>query len=595
MNFKNIIRVAEEETRIPESWYLKTILQNIIDRENNEIHENSSVIKDAISNTKRDILEYIDKKANTSIKTKTIEYYIGKHSYSHSRYNIVRAYKDWDKARTKEKSDDAYVDDKDIQYTYNLDENMKLLAAGILNKISQDKNLINKFFNRHDVFSNYYSLNKRSKDKMIRAIADGDMNVQEAYKKLFAFADKSEKELLESEVKNYTQKASEALKSECIHSIRNNIELLDKYGIMNNLVQANNVVNKNIYLFNYDFSYEETMDLLSEKNLKELSAEQLIGMTAYWDNRTAKVIAEMNKAVYILSHPELYESRTAKDGKVTINVSDETLKNIHLKMNILQKVCFEIFDEAEWLMEDDIDLELDSKEIGKGHKQEKNKEIKETKEAKEVKEADNGAVNISFEVAEICEKYDKEYKNYLDKKLEFSKNDLKEDALEALSFENFIYNLYSTKSSNIQALLISAMNSVGDCIQNYGYMDEKNKKDGFMLLGIDIPGMNMPLRLHTHESSILEVFKSAQGKNKEFPKYKGSKDFYYTRDKKTIPAQLFVPVSKEKAKKIKEEVDRITEKDRYGNTIRHIAYIAGKGKMPEHMVNEMDKEAQIEK
>lgn len=583
MNFKNIIRIAEEETSIPENWYLKTILQNIINKTNSEIHDSSSLINDAIADTKKDISEYTDKKAHTSIKTKTIEYYISKRSYSNSNYNIVRAYKELNK-EILQQIRDIEDDDKDIQYTYNLNENMKLLAAGILSKIKQDKSKLNKFFNNHDTFSNYYSISKRTKDRLIRTVTQGDQNAQDAYKKLFAFCDKSDKELLESEVKNYTKKASDSLKSECISSIRNNIVLLDKYGIINNMIEANNAVNKNIYLFNCDYSYDETMELFEEKNLKDLSAEQLIGMTAYWDNRTAKVIAEMNKAVYILSHPELYKTSTDENGKVSIDVSEDTLKNIHLKMNILQKVCFEIFDQAEWYMQDEKELLLDDEEIRQ-----------EDEENNKIEEADNNVRDISFEVDEICDKYKDEYRSFLDTKLSGSKNDLKEDALETLEFENFIYNLYYTKGANIQALLISAINSGADCIQNYGYIDEKNKKDGFMLLGIDIPGMNMPLRLHTLESNILDVFEGALGEDAEFPKYIGSKDFYYSSYNKIIPAQLFIPVSKEKAKNFKNEANKVNEKDKYGNTVKHIAYVATKGKMPEHMVNEKNRETEIEK
>lgn len=560
MNFKYLVKIAEEEVLVPDNWHLSIIIENLINRANNEIQNGSPKLDEVIADTKKDIAEYTNKKGETTIKTKTIEYYIGKNSYSHSKYNINRAFKELGKQ--KDKIDYDEIEKHDIQYTYNLDENMKLLTSGILSKIKKDKEAVAKIFNNKQ-FYGFFLLTKKDREKFLRNMSHGDEKVYEALKKLTAFYDKSEKELIEQEVKSYTKKASDALKKECIVSIRENIELLDKYGLMEKFVEANNIMNKNIYLFNCDYTYEEVMDSLSEKSLKELSAEQLIGMTAYWDNRTAKEISEINKAVYILSHPELYQSKKLPDGKLSINVSEDTMKNVHLKMNLLQKVCFEIFDEAEDLLDD------------------------EEKEQSRVSD-------ISYEIDEICNNYEKEYKNYLDKKLIYSKNDIKDDVIEALKAENLIYNLYTTKGENIQALLISALSSGTDCIQNYGVIDEKYKQNSsYILLGIDIPGMNMPLRLHTRESNVLEVLKSAQNGNETLPQYLGAKDFHYRGEKNIIPTQIYVPASKEKVKQYKEAVEKINERDKYANTIRHIAYIAGKGKMPEHMSKEKNNEKEL--
>lgn len=560
MGFKHLIKIAEDEVSVPDNWHLSIILENMINRANNEIQNGSPKLDEVIADVKKDIADYTDKKGKTKIKTKTIEYYIGKNCYSHSKYNINSAFKDLSKQ--KDKIDYNEIEKNDIQYTYNLDENMKLLASGILSKIKKDKETVSKVFNNRQ-FYGFFLLTKKDRDKFLRNISRGKEDVYEALKKLNTFNDKSDKELIEQEIKSYTKRASDELKKECITSIRENIELLAKYGLMEKFVEANTIMNKNIYLFNCDYTYEEVMDSLSEKNLKELSAEQLIGMTAYWDNRTAKVISEMNKAAYILSHPELYQSKKLPDGKLAIDVPEDTMKNVHLKMNLLQKICFEIFDEAEELLDD------------------------EEKEQSRVSD-------ISYEIDEICNNYEKEYKNYLDKKLIYSKNDIKDDVVEALKAENLVYNLYSTKGENIQALLISALSSGTDCIQNYGIIEEKsNKNSTYILLGIDIPGMNMPLRLHTRESNVLEVLKSAQNGNETLPQYLGAEDFYYKTKGNIIPTQIYVPVNKEKAKQYKEEVEKINERDKYANTIRHISYIASKGKMPEHMSKEKNNEKEL--
>ncbi len=564
MNLKNIIRIAENESSNQDNWNLKNIIKIIVRKFNYQNEEKSFTIKDIADDMKNDINEYIQKQSHTEIKKKTIEYYISKRSYSPSKYNFDRAYKDVCKDIQQGNLNLDELAKQDIRYTYNIDEDFKMLVAGMLGKIREDKNKVVDFINKHEVFEGYRMLTNKSKEKILKNISMNNKDTYDVYKKLMVYVDKSEKEILEDEFKTYTKNASDELKKECIESITNDVRFLDKYGFIDNYIEGNNVFNRRVYLFDCDYTYEETMDLLSEKNLKKLSAEQLIGLAAFWNNRTAKTINEINKATYALSHPELYETKKSKDGRINIKISDETLKNIHLKMNILQKISFEIFDEAELIKDDD-----------------------------SVEDTNNDPIEIDYEVEDVCEKYEKEYKNYLDKKLEFSKNDLKNDVIEALVYENSIYNLYTTKGSHIQALLISILNSGVDNAYNYGYIDEKERGiKNFIIVGVDIPGMNMPLRLHTRESSVLDVLKSAQNGNIEFPKYKGSDDFIYKGDNVIMPTHIYLPMSKEKTKKLKEAAKTINEKDKYGNTIRHLEYIATNGKMPTHMLKE--KETSVE-
>ena len=104
----------------------------------------------------------------------------------------------------------------------------------------------------------------------------------------------------------------------------------------------------------------------------------------------------------------------------------------------------------------------------------------------------------------------------------------------------------------------------------------------------------MPLRLHTRENSVLEVLKSAQNGNTKFPKYKGGEDFLYKGEGVIMPTHIYVPIPKEKTKKIKEVVKNLNEKDKYAKTIRHLEYIATKGKMPTHMLEDVETAVDLE-
>lgn len=64
--------------------------------------------------------------------------------------------------------------------------------------------------------------------------------------------------------------------------------------------------------------------------------------------------------------------------------------------------------------------------------------------------------------------------------------------------------------------------------------------------------------------------------------YECGKDFMFNEDE-FMPAHMYVPVSKEKEKLLKEMVDKVQPRDRYGKTIKHLYYLVSKGNMPEHM------------
>ena len=182
MNFKNIIRIAEEEVRIPDNWYINNILNKIVERVNRKIEEDPSALKTVLNETKKEIIEYTNKQSQTSIKTKTIEYYISKRSYSPSKYNLDRAYKDICKDIEQGNINVDETANKDIQYTYNIDENIKSLVAGIVCKIRYNKKQVIDYLNKHEVFEEYRMLNNKSKAKLIKSISMDNQEAQELYK-----------------------------------------------------------------------------------------------------------------------------------------------------------------------------------------------------------------------------------------------------------------------------------------------------------------------------------------------------------------------------------------------------------------------------
>lgn len=328
-----------------------------------------------------------------------------------------------------------------------------------------------------------------------------------------------------------------------------NIEFMDKYKLIDNSTKFSNILYKNIYIHDYKFSVEEVKESLKSSNLKKLSTEQLLALDAYWSNRVSKTVNELHKGIYILSHPELYETKKLEDGTTEFKVSNEDMSGVELKANILQKLTFEQFRKMEY-------------------------------------EATNGTdMDVSDKIKEAGYRYGNEYKEYLGAKLPNCDNDLVSDMEEGLLFQNIAYNIYKFKTFDMQALLAILLNNESKTVTNFGYIDDgKNYRfdKKFILIGADIPGMNMPFKLHMSKNSLLEVVQSVQKGNTKLQEYVGDSDFKFAKGA-VITCKMLVPLSEEKKEKLKINAKSVTPKDKYGKTVEHLNYIAGNGKTPKRL------------
>lgn len=554
MDFSKIIKSAEQEEERSDVFYFNVVFDTLTERIKEAQKKDKNItIKDIISEEKEYVNNFLKTHNHFSFKTKTIEYYLYKRMYSSLKYNLNNAYRDVYDYLEKEKIDSRKQADKKIVYSYNLDDDMRKLTMYFLCNIRKEKAKISKYLIENPELDSYVCSRKKSTE--IRKIAKGDTKVANAYQKVISFYNRDELEILQDKFKEYTGNSAKSLKKDLIESIKMYTDFLDRYGIIEKSVEANNAINRNIYLKDCDYTYEEIKEQLTEESLKKYPMEQLLGMSLQFGNRSAKCLKEINKCTYVLSHPELYETYKQDDGSLDIKISDENVRAVGLKMNILQKVFIELYGDAEKILD------------------ENEKSI-------------NEPIDIEYETESICNKYDKEYKNYLDKILVYSNNHLRKDIDEVKEIENAIYNSYKIKGQKMQAILIPILNKETDYIENYGVIDDTYRKmKNFKLMGIDIFGMSDSLRLHEPDDILKEPLKCFNIKVEDFQKYRGGMDFTYATGN-NIPTQVYVPMSKEKCQNLKKNEQLVKDKDKYGKVIKHKNYIANKGKMPEHMKNE---------
>lgn len=560
MDFKQIVKLVEKETEKQKQVCLKNRINHYVHYFNDVKTENPDIsIDELIEQTKEDIENFIKNNNSSSIKTGTIEYFLNKRMYSSSKYNVNNAYNEIvKKVQNKEINLDDYSQNT-LEYTYNFNENTKILVCAILSNIKKEKKKAKEIISKYDELSDYRTTSKKELNRRIKEMTKGKPEEGKELKEILEFLNKDEREILQNEYKRYTEQSSENLKNECIKSIVENIKLINKLTDFKEYIKGSNDLYEEIYLNNYNYSNEESLEALSEKKLQKMKPEQLIAIASFWNNRASKVIEDINSTLYILSNKQLYTIKSDKENKLYIDIPDENINAIAIKINTLHKMSFELFDNF----------------------------IEE-----KTNEADNANINDLEELEnDVCNECQDEYREYFDKLLPDVDNSLKNDMMHARIFENLSYNTYKIKALNIQALLMSALNNENQFIENFGFIQDNDvdfKKKRVILLGFDVLGMNMPLRLHANKDIVLDVLNGVNGEEMKIPNYVGSKDFMFSNNT-FMATKAYLPVSTEKQNKLKQCLKTVTPRDKYGNTIKHLNYIANGGKMPTHLLEEKEK------
>lgn len=555
MNFNYITRICEYENQDKETTniiYLNMILNKLMQYISKQMEENQNISMQEINNKVNGIIQnYLSETSESKVRNKIIEYYLGNNKYS-AKTNIRTIFDKVYDEDQKGKIDLLNINTEELKYSYDMTNNMENLIKLILHDIRNEKAELNKIEDIDVVMNVLKSKSSRDRASFIRKVVQ-NYNMSEEEKKIllqdlekgYKLYFKDEKELVEERLIEHTETARKDVKEDCIKCITKSIEVLDEFGLLEYYTKLNNKSFKKIYINDINYTYEQVKEMLNEQNLKKLNVEELMLMSSFWTNRVNKVIKEINEALYIVNHQELLREEDLGEEGFAYSIKKEDMKNINLKMSVIHKMYFDLFNKLE-----------------------------NEKSFKPV-------MNIMRYINGISRKHENEYKEYFDRLFPDSINSLKEDMIISNVFENARYNSYKIKAFNMQALLISLFNSNSKIIENFGYIKEPgNKKE--ILIGVDIKGFNMPFALHINKDLVLEFLRESQG-NSLFPVYKGSKDFKIGEDE-VLKAQILIPLTKETDEKIKKATDRLTPRDRYAKAVRHINYLRKQGKMPEHMM-----------
>lgn len=320
-------------------------------------------------------------------------------------------------------------------------------------------------------------------------------------------------------------------------------KFLEKYGFLEEEIQQQNEDYKRLDFKNMCYKYETEgitediglKNIFTDEYIDTLSLEQLTVLNAFWQNRVTKCVSEIKKGIFIVDSLNLWDN--IEDENNINQISDEILLGTVLKMKLLDNVA-----------------------------EKARKDIDEYKESENYRYA-----RYDYE-KNITGDFKGNYKFTFDNILPDSNNDFLKDIDCCQLIRNNIKIIYETKEAMIRALLLQINHN--SKITNWGYIPEdKIDDDNFVLIGIDYPGFNLPLKLHMRKKNIMQFFDETKS-DAIIPIYEGEKDMMYKG--RRLTTKIYMPLTEQRESEIIAKNKTINVVDLKYNYIRHLGNLVSK-------------------
>ena len=312
-------------------------------------------------------------------------------------------------------------------------------------------------------------------------------------------------------------------------------KFLEKYGFLEEEIQQQNEDYKRLDLKNMCYKYEtEKIDediglknIFTDEYTDTLSLEQLTVLNAFWQNRVTKCASEIKKGIFIMDSLNLWDN--IEDKNNIDQISDEVLFGIVLKVKLLDNIA-----------------------------------EKARKNITEYDESENYRYARYDYKKNITSDFKGNYKFEFDNILPDIENDFLKDIDCCQSIRNNIKLIYETKETMIRELLLQINHN--SKITNWGYIPEdKINDDNFILIGIDYPGFNLPLKLHMRKKNIIQFFDETKS-DAIIPIYEGEKDMMYKG--RRLTTKIYMPLTEQRESEIIAKNKTINTVDLKYNYIR---------------------------
>lgn len=370
----------------------------------------------------------------------------------------------------------------------------------LLQSIRREKDTIDPIMMKFA--KNIYECKDPKEKENYKKELEKDLELKQMYEYVEIFLQESEEEMLKKYNGYRLKNAKTMLKDNEKRRLKTAGEFFKKYDLLEKMRNRINADYEEIGLG--EMCYPERTENLQEdigvenifedEYIDKLDDEQLAVLNAYWQNRYTKEAENIKNALFSIENLQLWEH--ILDDNILDNVTDDELWNSLQKIRICNNVFKKIKDKA-----------VITEEV-----------------------APNITCNL-LDLDQIDKKFKTQYKNYFDKAFPQNQNDFNQDFYIGQSTRNIIDAIYNIKSINIKQLLLNIERS--SKITNWGYIEEKKqgvnsikREMDNILIGIDYPGFNIPIGLHTNREQLLEYFRQTK-ENTIIPIYEGEKDGEY--------------------------------------------------------------------
>ena len=316
-----------------------------------------------------------------------------------------------------------------------------------------------------------------------------------------------------------------------------------KYGFLQEFLEGQNEDYHKLGMSQMEYKMKTDQDekdiglenIFTDEYIDTLTSGQLSALNAFWQNRYTKAIERIKKAIFIADNLNLWEE--LKQDDYNPEITDEQINNCMVKMRVLDRI---------FVM------------------------LKENLKDQYIKTGRRKILLFNLE-EEIDTKSQLEFKKYFDKILPTSDNDITHNLEGSQSIRDSIKIVYGTKFNMIMRLIHQI--EYNSKITNWGYIPENEKDKGKVLLGIDYPGFNMPLRLHINKKELVSFLKNFKNSS-VIPIYEGNADMIYKG--RMLKSRAFMPLTEERESFIIQKNKNLNVVDLKYNYIRHIGNLLTK-------------------
>ena len=343
---------------------------------------------------------------------------------------------------------------------------------------------------------------------------------------------------------------------------------LDKIGGLKSYLKRYNSIVMELGIEGIELDYEQrkgkgllnrVADLSNRDVIEKLELYKKKLLLAFYSNRATKEVEQLMVMYFIFNK--------VGDVQTAIKLDDETLRRLILEVKFLGIVWKKRLEEDRQKLEKNLTIS------------------EEDLLTKSVEELSEGTIE-----SDVWEKgIDiKEFEKY------FGQNSFEQDKEIIIPFSITLNRMYALKDGSMETLIYMILKeSKGLNIRNWGYIPESNKKgqnsieseQDNILIGVDFPQFNMPVRLHINRQWLLRIVQSFG--NTKIPVYKGQEDFFINSSNGTgkyVGTQILMPFQKEQRKILERAVGEQISNPHY-QLITHLNWLAYPNRIPEHLKN----------